>query len=184
MSKDMPAFIQLLEKADNFTLRRAVERLREGLFDPFGVSLLTARENQLNSVFDQGAQDLAKNKSTHLCVCGSYGQGKSHSLTYLRQRALQQGFVVSSINLDPREVPMHDFGQVYRALVQQISFPDSDDSLVKVWEQWSKGGIQNSSKAKRLIPFRSFPNVYLMSSKPCSLPWRTIICSFPGGKKA
>ncbi|MCI5180322.1 MAG: hypothetical protein D3911_13555 [Candidatus Electrothrix sp. AW3_4] len=70
----MPAFVHLLEKADNFTLRRAVERLREGLFDPFGVSLLTARESQLNTVFDQGAQDVAKNKSTHLCVCGSYVQ--------------------------------------------------------------------------------------------------------------
>ena len=56
MSKNMPSFFPLLEEADNFTLRRAVERLREGLFDPFGVSLLTARESQLNTMFDQGTQ--------------------------------------------------------------------------------------------------------------------------------
>ena len=146
MSKNIPAFVQLLEEADNFTLRRAVERLREGLFDPFGVSLLTARESQLNKVFDQGTQDLAKNKSTHLCVCGSYGQGKSHSLTYLGQRALDQGFVVSSINLDPREVPMHDLRQVYRALVSQISFPNSDNSLVEVWERWTKTKAKGDKK--------------------------------------
>lgn len=158
MSKDMPAFVQLLEKADNFTLRRAVERLREGLFDPFGVSLLTARESQLNKVFDQGAQDVAKNKSTHLCICGSYGQGKSHSLTYLRQRALQQGFVVSLINLDPREVPIHDLRQVYRALVSQIAFPDSDDSLVKVWEQWTKGGFKEQLKGKKADPLSIIPD--------------------------
>ena len=153
----MPSFFPLLEEADNFTLRRAVERLREGLFDPFGVSLLTARESQLNTMFDQGTQALAKNKGAHLCVCGSYGQGKSHSLTYLRQRALEQGFVVSSINLDPREVPLHDFRQVYRALMSQISFPEGDDSLVEVWERWTKTrlrqkGMKNNSKAKRLIP--------------------------------
>ncbi len=160
MSKDMPAFVQLLEEANNFTLRRAVERLREGLFDPFGVSLLTARESQLNKVFDQGTQDLAKNKGTHLCVCGSYGQGKSHSLTYLGQRALDQGFVVSSINLDPREVPMHDFRQVYRALVSQISFPNSDDSLVEVWERWTKTkekGDEKQLQGKKTDPLAIIP---------------------------
>ncbi|CAK8717300.1 ATP-binding protein [Candidatus Electrothrix aarhusensis] len=157
MSKNMPSFFPLLEEADNFTLRRAVERLREGLFDPFGVSLLTARESQLNTMFDQGAQALAKNKGAHLCVCGSYGQGKSHSLTYLRQRALEQGFVVSSINLDPREVPLHDFRQVYRALMSQISFPEGDDSLVEVWARWIKGGYKKQLKGKKADPLTIIP---------------------------
>ena len=154
----MPVFSSLLEETDNFTLRRAVERLREGLFDPFAVSLLTARESQLNKVFDQGVQDVAKKKSTHLCVCGSYGQGKSHSLTYLKQRALEQSFVVSSINLDPREVPLHDFHQVYRALVQQISFPNSNDSLVEVWERWTKGGYKKQLKGKKTDPLAVIPD--------------------------
>ncbi|MCI5144040.1 MAG: hypothetical protein D3923_00605, partial [Candidatus Electrothrix sp. AR3] len=121
-------------------------------------SLLTAHESQLNKVFDQGAQALAKSKSAHLCVCGSYGQGKSHSLTYLRQRALEQGFVVSSINLDPREVPMHDFRQVYRALVSQISFPNSDDSLVETWERWTKGEYKKQLKGKKADPLAIIPD--------------------------
>ncbi|MFH1075327.1 MAG: BREX system ATP-binding domain-containing protein [Pseudomonadota bacterium] len=123
---DKSQFGQLLENADNFKLRRTVERLREGLFDPFGVKLLTARETQLNNLFDHG--------STPLCICGAYGQGKSHSLTYIRQRALEQGFVVSQINLDPREIAFHDFRQVYRALVSRISFPNGESSLVKWWK--------------------------------------------------
>ncbi|NOY70555.1 MAG: hypothetical protein GXP53_13900 [Deltaproteobacteria bacterium] len=132
-------FSQILEGADNFTMRRAVERLREGLFDPFGVRLLTARESQLDEVFDTGVQKLAKNESTHLCICGSYGQGKSHSLAYLRQRALAQGFVTSLVNVDPREIRFQDFRQVYNALVSRISFPNSDSSLVKWWKDWAKG---------------------------------------------
>ena len=131
---DKANFIRLLENTGNFKLRRAVERLREGLFDPFGVRLLTASEMQLNNVFDSGVKALEKNKSTHICVCGAYGQGKSHSLTYIRQRAMEQGFVTSQINLDPREIPFHDFRQVYRALISQISFPDSESSLVKWWK--------------------------------------------------
>ena len=134
---DQANFVQLLENAGNFKLRRAVERLREGLFDPFGVRLLTARETQLNNVFDNGVKALERNKSTHLCICGNYGQGKSHSLTYIRQRALTKGFVTSQINLDPREIPFNDFRQVYRALVSQISFPNSESSLVKWWRDLS-----------------------------------------------
>lgn len=131
----MDEFSRLLADSDAFKLRRAVERLREGLFDPFGVQLLTAREEQLNRVFDKGVQALLSNKSAHLCVCGSYGQGKSHSLTYLCERARSQGFVTSMINLDPREIPFQDFRQVYRALVSQICFPDSADTLVQGWKK-------------------------------------------------
>lgn len=139
---EMNEFSRLLENSDNFKLRRAVERLRDGLFDPFGVQLLTAREAQLNKVFDKGVQALFSNKSPHLCVCGSYGQGKSHSLAYIRERALGQGFVTSQINLDPREIPFHDFRQVYRALVSQIRFPGSDDTLVQCWK--SRAGEQTT----------------------------------------
>jgi len=57
---DKANFIQLLESAGNFKLRRAVERLREGLFDPFGVRLLTAHEAQLNSIFDHGVKPWRK----------------------------------------------------------------------------------------------------------------------------
>ena len=135
---DKDDFSTLLESSDNFSLRRAVERLRDGLFDPFAVQLLTAGETKLNTVFDKGVLAVSRNESPHLCVCGSYGQGKSHSLTYIRECALDQGFVTSLINLDPREIPFHDFQQVYRALVSQIHFPGSDDTLVQRWKKWNK----------------------------------------------
>lgn len=64
---DMDEFSSVLNGCDNFLLRRAVERLREGLFDPFAVQLLTARESLLNKVFDAGANSLSRNESPHLC---------------------------------------------------------------------------------------------------------------------
>ncbi len=134
----MNDFTSLLESSDNFILRRAVERLRDGLFDPFAVKLLTARELQLNKLFDRGAQLLSRNEPSHLCICGAYGQGKSHSLTYMQERALSQGFVTSLINLDPREIPFHDFRQVYRALVSRICIPGSDDTLEQYWKKWAQ----------------------------------------------
>ncbi|MGD9210217.1 MAG: DUF2791 family P-loop domain-containing protein [Desulfobacteraceae bacterium] len=142
----MTGFNRIVEETKKFTLRRVVERLREGLFDPFGVQVLTAHEHQLNKVFDRGVHDLLQNKAVHLCVCGAYGQGKSHTLSYLRQRALEQGFVVSLINLDPREIPLYDFHRVYRALANQIIFPDGSTSLVKQWRKWANNGYKNHLK--------------------------------------
>lgn len=154
---DTDNFPGLLENSDNFTLRRAVERLRDGLFDPFAVQWLTAREAQLNKAFDHGARQLSQNQSPHLCICGSYGQGKSHSLNYIRERALAQGFVTSQINLDPREIPFHDFRQVYRALISQIRFPGSDDTLVKCWQKWAGEHEQKVNQENGMEPSECIP---------------------------
>ena len=122
---------EMLENETDFHLRRAVERLREGLFDPVAVRLLTAHEDRLNQSVGRGFRTI--DRGTHLCICGAYGQGKSHSLNYIHDRALKENFAVSMINLDPREIPFQDFRQVYRALVTNLRFPDSDTSLAMRW---------------------------------------------------
>ena len=122
-----------------FHLRRAVERLREGLFDPIAVRLLTARESRLSKTIDRDFQKLDQNKVPHLCICGAYGQGKSHSLNYIQDRALRENFVTSLINLDPREIPFHDMRRVYHALVASMRFSDTDTALAARWRAWASG---------------------------------------------
>ena len=89
----------------DYHLRRALERLREGLFDALAVRLLTAHREELDAQIQRDLQRLAADQAVHLCVCGVYGQGKSHTLAYLQAHALEQGYAVSAINLDPREIP-------------------------------------------------------------------------------
>jgi hypothetical protein len=155
-------------KFNKFKIRRTLERLREGLFDPFGVQLLTTGEEELARIFAQvfhqnvthkldGTQKKSNTrKACHLCVCGSYGQGKSHTLNYIEQQALDQNFVVSYINLDPVQVCFHNFNIVYRSLMENLSFPDTKDTFVKVWknraDKWL-GLPENKNKTlKDLIP--------------------------------
>ncbi|MCD6184794.1 MAG: DUF2791 family P-loop domain-containing protein [Deltaproteobacteria bacterium] len=149
-------FQALLNNAGNFKLRRAVERLREGLFDSLGVRLLTTGEAKLNKAFHEGVNDLDRDKPSHLCICGAYGQGKSHSLNYIKQQALGLNFVVSYINLDPRQVPFHDFKSVYRTLMEGMKFPNSEKSFVNVWKTFVNKWLslpENSKKSCRdLIP--------------------------------
>ena len=112
-----PAVTAVLQDAQAFQLRRLMERLREGLYDPLAVRLLTVHHETLDAKI-RGDLLSETEASRHLCLCGAYGQGKSHTLAYVHAYALHQGYVASAINLDPREVPFHQFRQVYRALLE------------------------------------------------------------------
>ena len=133
-----------LEDYSAFQLRRVLERLREGLYDPLAVRLLTAHGEELEARLRQDLPDVEAGAGAHLCVCGPYGQGKSHTLACLQEAVLQQGYAVSAINLDPREAPLHQFRQVYRALLQGLTFPAEPagavayTSFIDAWSAWAK----------------------------------------------
>jgi len=135
---DLPDFLHQLDVEDAFHLRRAVERLREGLFDPVAVRLLTAHGAQLTRAIDAGFRGVDAGRSPHLGIVGAYGQGKSHSLAYVQERALEANFATSLINLDPREIPFQDTAQVYRALMAALRFPDGDAPIVSRWRSWAE----------------------------------------------
>lgn len=122
---------------DRFSLRRAVERLRSGLFDPIAVNRLTVEEDRIKNVFSKGLKALEKGKSDHLCICGSYGQGKSHAISYLNQFALSQGYATSVVQLDLREVPFHQFSVVYQSIMEKLSLPDGK-KFTQAWKNWAK----------------------------------------------
>jgi hypothetical protein len=151
-----------LHRADGFAVRRVLERLREGLYDPLAVRLLTAHHEALDARVNTDLQRLEAGAAVHLCVCGAYGQGKSHSLTYIREYALQRGYVVSAINLDPREAPLHQFRQVYRALLENLTLPAGTDgttprpTLAAAWQSWARAqplpGMDPSMALAALLP--------------------------------
>jgi P-loop Domain of unknown function (DUF2791) len=122
---------------DRFSLRRAVERLRDGLFDPVAVNRLTVEEDRIKNVFSKGLKALERGKSDHLCICGSYGQGKSHTLTYLNQLALSQGYATSVVQLDIREIPFHQFSAVYQSMMERLSLPDGK-KFTNAWKNWAE----------------------------------------------
>jgi hypothetical protein len=121
---------------DRFSLRYAVERLRDGLFDPVAVNCLTVEKDHIENVFFGELKALGEGKSGHLCVCGSYGQGKSHTLTYLNQLGLSQGYATSIVQLDLREVPFHQFSTVYQSIMERLSLPDGE-KFTNAWKKWA-----------------------------------------------
>lgn len=139
---------------DVFSLRRAVERLRTGLFDSVAVNRLTVEEESIKKNFSKGLKALEKGKGGHLCLCGSYGQGKSHTLTYLNQHALSQGYATSLVQLDIREIPFQQFPVVYHSLMEKLSLPDGE-KFAAVWKRWGEEhGEENCLELLHTMPHR------------------------------
>jgi len=134
----------------NFSLRRALQHLRDGLVDSSTIDHLTMKREQVVSSFFKGLTALEKGKPAHLCICGSYGQGKSHSLNYLRSLALAQGYAVSLVQLDLREIPFHRFSIVYQSFFEKLSLPDGQ-TFANAWNQFA---CQGTSDYLNFMPHR------------------------------
>lgn len=151
---------------DLFYFRRAIERLRGGLLDSVAVNRLTVEEEAIRKCFSSGLKALEKGKADHLCICGSYGQGKSHTLAHLNQQALTQGYATSFVQLDLREIPFHQFPVVYQSLMEKLSLPDGE----KFVAAWRKCGDKRFLDLLNAMPhrFRMLLTAMLCKVKPSS----------------
>jgi hypothetical protein len=138
-------------EATSFQLRCSIERLREGLFDPFAVKLLTVDEQRLFRTFSKGLEFIIKKKSDYLCIRGSYGQGKSHSLSFLKNLALSQGYAVSMLSLDLRELPFHQFALIYQEVMTRLQLPD-EKSLSQKWKEWARKQVNHDGEVLNSLP--------------------------------
>jgi hypothetical protein len=158
-----------LEDYSPYHLRRVLERLREGLSDRLAVRLLMAHRDELDARLHRDLLDLDADREAHLCVCGAYGQGKSQTLAYVRESALQQGYAVSAINLDARDLPLHRFRQVYRALLQALTLPEAQEgaatytSYIDAWSAWARAQpLDSEDRARALVALlpAAMPHVF------------------------
>lgn len=147
-----------------FPLRRAIERVRDGLFDSIAVSRLTMEGQHVFKSFSKGLKAVEKRQSSHLCICGSYGQGKSHNLTYLHHQALSHGYATSLVQLDLREIPFHQFSLVYQSLMEKLSLPNGE----KFAEVWKREGEKTSLELLNAMPhrFQMILRAMLAKNKP------------------
>ncbi|HDD44971.1 MAG TPA: hypothetical protein ENG63_08970 [Candidatus Desulfofervidus auxilii] len=68
-------------------------------------------------------------------VVGAYGGGKTHFLYSIRELAWQENFAVSYVSLSPEESPFHRLEAVYRAIVNNLTYPLSPEDLLKGTEK-------------------------------------------------
>ncbi|MEJ7615380.1 MAG: BREX system ATP-binding domain-containing protein [Pyrinomonadaceae bacterium] len=67
--------------------------------------------------------------SSFKLVVGEYGSGKSHFLYRLRDKAWENGYVVSRTELSPKECPYDNQLKVYQSVVNNLIFHEADPGV-------------------------------------------------------
>lgn len=107
-----------------FYSRRVVEALRMGIVPDDCVARLTVgRDEEIASL-----RHWLERGEGSAVVVGEYGSGKSHLLRYLALQALEQGYAVASVQLDPNETPLHKPKRIYKSVAASLQYRPGDSS--------------------------------------------------------
>lgn len=113
-------------------LRTAFEALRAGVPNRAAVLLLGSVEDAIEDRFETGLQQAWGDVRTPgVLFAGGFGTGKSHLLGFLREVALKQNFVVSTVSVS-KETPLSVPLTVFAAALRNTIVPDQTDDVMTV----------------------------------------------------
>ncbi len=114
------------ERPINFIERKVIEALRLGIVPDEGLQLFTVgREPEVSAL--QSWLDTPSEPGR--LVIGAYGTGKTHLLSHFRMLALEAGYAVSLVEMDPQETPFSRPKRVYSEIVRNLRWRDGGHLL-------------------------------------------------------
>src|SRR5665213_4013947 len=105
-----------------FAARSAIEALRAGVPNPYSVRALGCEQPRVELEFIQQLETPA-HAGRGLVIRGDFGTGKSHTLEYLREIALERKFVCSQLYIS-KETPLHDPVKLFQAAAESAVAPN------------------------------------------------------------
>ncbi|MFN6562906.1 MAG: ATP-binding protein [Nostoc sp. ChiSLP01] len=134
-----------------------INSLGAGVVPRVGVEhIAVGREKELQSLL-QNLDDIAEGVAAFRFIIGNYGSGKSFLLQLIRNRAMEQGFVVADADLSPerRLAGSNNEGlATYRELMSHLATKTRPDggALVSILEGWINKIQQEVVKQTELRP--------------------------------
>jgi hypothetical protein len=131
---------------NEFDARRIIEALRSGVSSfEVGRYFSSARPKILGEI-DEALEAVAADKgSSGRIISAKYGEGKTHLLNMVFNRAHQQNMVVSTVTLS-KETPLSNLPQLFAKIVQGTYLPGNrQPGITQVLEQLSLGSRSTSS---------------------------------------
>ncbi len=115
--------------------RQALESLRNGVPNRAAVELLGCNQREMESNFEdllRKASDTENppENTLGMLVSGDFGTGKSHLLSYMEHRALEENFVCSRVSIS-KETPLYKLDQVFTAAIQRARLGDRTGQLME-----------------------------------------------------
>ncbi|MGV8137070.1 MAG: BREX system ATP-binding domain-containing protein [Mangrovibacterium sp.] len=128
------------ECAKNFEkhdAREVIDALRQGVVPDRNLDMVIVGHTRERSHLKELLIEAKNNKSPFKFIRGPYGAGKTFLSSWLRELALEQEFVVSTVNIGPDQ-PLSDLPIFYSGLINGLRIPEKTDScaLVDIIESW------------------------------------------------
>ncbi len=115
--------------------RRMIEAFRLGIVPYDSVDEFTfGRDKETNKIMSW----LNSNDESILLIIGEYGTGKTHLLHYAIGNAIQNGFAVAWVEMDPNESPFHKPKRVYNHLIKNFKYLDKQTGQLKSFRDFMK----------------------------------------------
>lgn len=113
-----------------FAARSAIEALRAGVPNASSVRALGCEQPRAESEFIHQIESVAAGHAARgLLIRGDFGTGKSHTLEYLREIALDRNFVCSRLCIS-KETPLHDPVKLFEAAAESATAPGRTGSAL------------------------------------------------------
>jgi hypothetical protein len=116
---------------DEKTASKAIESLRKGI-PPDGMvrEFTVGREEEIHDLSSR----LKDNVGTALLLKANYGSGKTHLLRFIREEALENDYLVSTITIDSKSaVRFNRMDQVFGAICRNIEIPSYKQKGLKTF---------------------------------------------------
>ena len=125
---------QFLEKR---AARDVINALRQGVVPEKNIDLIIIGQNKARTHLKDLLTEAKNNKSPFKFIRGPYGAGKTFLSSWLREHALKEEFVVSTVNIGPDQ-PLSDLPIFYNGLINGLRIPEKTDScaLTDILESW------------------------------------------------
>lgn len=103
--------------------RRAelLQALRTGTVPERSLDALAVGLDRFVEALDAEMSFVAKGHGVFKAVRGEYGCGKTFLVRWLQERAMDQGFAASEVQISETETPLHRLETVYRRMMERLS---------------------------------------------------------------
>jgi hypothetical protein len=127
-------YSKIIEKHD---AREVIDAMRQGVVPDKNLDLVIVGHTKERAHLKELLNEAKNNKTPFKFIRGPYGAGKTFLSSWLRELALNEEFVVSTVNIGPDQ-PLSDLPVFYSGLINGLRIPEKTDScaLADILESW------------------------------------------------
>lgn len=122
---------------EKYEARGVIDALRQGVVPEKNLEHVIVGHSKERTHLKDLLIEAKNNKTPFKFIRGPYGAGKTFLSSWLREMALNEEFVVSTVNIGPDQ-PLSDLPVFYSGLINGLRIPEKTDScaLADILESW------------------------------------------------